>query len=174
MNGTKQQSIGEWQKIISTLQDSYSGKSFVLEGKVWKTNDVVAAFQNAIDVMNEVDTSHVEWTEAVTKQKTAVVTVALLVIALKAYFGAVYGKKSSAYAAFGFAAKPRKLTVDSKVAAVEKNRATRKARNTMGTRQRKAVTGASALAATEPAAAAPATTAPVTSTPPSNSNGTSR
>jgi hypothetical protein len=179
-NSNKQQSIGEWQKIINTLQETYPGKSFALEGKVWKTNDVVTAFQNAIDIMNEVDSSHVAWTDAVTKQKAAVATVTLLVAALKAYFGAVYGKKSPAYAAFGFVQKAAKVKVEARLAAVEKGRATRKARNTMGKRQRKAVTGATAPAAA-PAAGTPAATTPAmpaATTPaigtPSGGNGTTR
>jgi len=61
---------------------------------------------------------------------------------LKAWLTTNYGLESTIAAAFGFA--PRKKTVKSpatKKAAAEKNRATRKARNTMGKRQRLKIKG---------------------------------
>jgi hypothetical protein len=62
---------------------------------------------------------------------------------VKSFLRALYGAGNEALADFGMTARPpRKPTVPTKAAAVEKSAATRTARHTLGTRQKAAIHGA--------------------------------
>ncbi|MDP9002657.1 MAG: hypothetical protein M3O46_21415 [Myxococcota bacterium] len=114
-----------------------------LRGIAWKPADIDAALHAAIDAGNTADTAKATWQQAV-KAGTAARTRALaLLSALKAYLVATKGSDAvDLLADFGFAPpKPKKVTVKTKAAAVQKTAVTRVLRHTMGKKQRKLVKG---------------------------------
>jgi hypothetical protein len=154
-NNSKNSFIGELQKVITMLQGGYANKTFALDGKAWKTVDIVGVCQAAITAMQAVDPSKVTYESAVEKQKTAVAAAKVLVAALKVYIGVVSGKTSETFKNFGFGAKPATPTPTTKVAAAQARAATRKVRGTLGKRQRKAIKASAAAAPTAPAVTTP-------------------
>ena len=91
--------------------------------------------------------------------------------AFVAYLKAAYGSSPDVLADFGISRKARTpLTVDAKAAAAAKRAATRAARHTMGTTQKKAVkgdvTGVTVTPITAPPPIVPKPTPPAPATPP--------
>ena len=144
--GNKKTTIVQFQTVITTLRNGYAGRSFSFGGKVWKTNDLVGAFQAAIDALNAANADKIAWQAGVAKAKTAKQLAETLYAALKGYIGVADGKKSQAYKTFGFAPQPSGPTPATKVAAADKTRATRKAFVTRGKRQKQAIKVALAAA----------------------------
>jgi hypothetical protein len=136
----KKSNIAEYQAVINALGD-YPAKSFVLAGKVWKTVDLARAFQAAIDAINAGNADKIAWQASVAKEKTAKALARSLFASLRGYIAVADGKTSNAYKTFGFAPAPATASPATKVAAAKKTAATRKARGTLGKRQRKAITG---------------------------------
>jgi hypothetical protein len=155
-NGNKKTSIAEFQTVINALED-YPAKTFPLGGKIWKSSDLASAFQAAIDAINAGSADKITWQASVAKEQTTKALALSLFGALKGYIAVADGKKSDAFKTFGFASTPVAPTPATKVAAVEKRAATRKARGTLGKRQRQAITGVVAPAsAPAPVASQPA------------------
>jgi hypothetical protein len=92
------------------------------------------------------------WLQAVAKERATTKAINTpLLEALRHYVAAVFGTNSDEYLAFGFAPpKPRVKSPEAKVIGAAKMRATRKARHTMGRKQRLAITGAVPSAITLP------------------------
>lgn len=142
----KKTSIVLYQTAASVLKQTYAGKSFPLAGKIWKTADIVTAFQAAIDAINTSNADKIAWETSVAKAKAAKATAALLYAALKGYFAVIDGRTSDAYKTLGFGPAPATASPATKVAAAEKTRATRKALGTLGKQQRKDAKRAAASA----------------------------
>jgi hypothetical protein len=142
----KKTSIVLYQTAASVLKQTYAGKSFPLAGKIWKTADIVTAFQAAIDAINTGNADKIAWETSVAKAKAAKATAALLYAALKGYFAVIDGRTSEAYKTLGFGPAPATASPATKVAAAEKTRATRKALGTLGKQQRKDAKRAAASA----------------------------
>jgi hypothetical protein len=151
-SANKKTNIAEFQTVINVLQEDYPGKSFQLGGKLWKTNDLVSAFQAAIDAINAGNADRIAWQASVANQQATNALARSLFAALRGYIAVADGRKSEAYKTFGFAPAPAPASPATKVAAVAKNLATRKARGTLGKRQRKAVTGVVTPAPSQPVA----------------------
>jgi hypothetical protein len=123
----------------------------------------VAFIQSRIDAANAVATAKANWLNAAATYKTINAQAVIVVRELRNLVIGIFGASSSKLADFGFAPSKRTpLTPAKKAAAAVKRAATRKARGTMGKKQKLAITGT--VPATEPAngaAAAPAPTPPV-------------
>jgi hypothetical protein len=134
-----------------------------------------AVFQADIDATNATEAGHTQWRQRVADQKAVRAKTRATRKALKAYLLGVFGPTAVAVLEdFGFSAPktPGKKTVAAKSAGIVKAAATRVARHTMGTKQRKTVHGAAPApapsptpAGTTPTATTPAPTPPATTAP---------
>jgi hypothetical protein len=171
------------QKIVTASEEHLGGKTVVLQGKLWKSADLVKALQGAIAALHATDALHASWIKAVADEKSTYKTAILpLIKALRAYIVATFGETSQVYIDFGFPQpKPRaKPSIETNSTALQQRRATRKARNTMGKKQRLAIKGVvqpvtAQAAATSPSPAAPSTpaTTPATAANVAQPNGAS-
>jgi hypothetical protein len=101
------------------------------------------ALQGHIDDVDQADVARARWTDTVTAQRTSERRTMPMLSALKTFVTLKFGPDAVAVLAdFGFTpAKQVQKTVETKKQAVEKSRATRTARHTMGKKQKKAVKG---------------------------------
>jgi hypothetical protein len=144
----KKTDTADYQTVINVLEEDYAGKSFPLGGKIWKSGDLVTAFQAAITAISGANADKITWQTSVAKQQAAGALARTLFVALKGYIAVIDGKQSTAYKTFGFAPVPATPTPEAKVAAGKKIAATRSALGTRGKRQRVALKRALATAAT--------------------------
>ena len=156
------------QVIVGIEKDLQNVSNLLLAGETFTPPSLVALVQSRIDAANAVATAKASWQEAVKTYKALNTKVSPVVQGLKQYVFNAFGKTSPKLADFGFAA-PRRatLTPEQTQAAVEKRKATRKARNTMGPKAKLKIKGTPPTTAAPPVASEPATslvTAP-TATP---------
>jgi hypothetical protein len=146
------------QQLAAATQQYLNKRTLVLHGKAVPSASVVAAFQSQLAALQASATAHDAWMQAVAEQRAAyTATVAPLIAALKVYVIGAFGPTSEEARAFGFQPKTRTSSPVAKVIGAEKLRATRKARNILGKKQRLAITGALPAAVTvQTAASAPA------------------
>jgi hypothetical protein len=160
-NTTKTDVTASYQQAIDGVQDYLPNRTLVLNGKAMTSKAVVGILQQAIAALEASTDAHTAWLQAVAKERATTKDIgAPLLAALRHYVAATFGATSDEYLAFGF--EPPKARVKSptaKVIGAVKMRATRKARNTMGTKQRLGVIGAVPPAIMLPIGTAP-TTAP--------------
>ncbi|HEY5239948.1 MAG TPA: hypothetical protein VIJ22_00720 [Polyangiaceae bacterium] len=120
---------------------------------------LMALFQSFIDLADATVTARASWLLAVQKEAALLTRIMGVLSALKAYVTLKFGPGAvDTQADFGFS--PRKvvvMTAAEKTASAAKAKATRAARHTMGSDQKKAVTGASVA---EPISPATTTTNP--------------
>jgi hypothetical protein len=158
-----------YQQVITGLNTYLANRTLNLNGKPVTSKAAVAIIQQQIVAMQASTAAHTAWLQSVAKERAAsTATVAPLLAALRHYVAAVFGPTSDEYLAFGFPPpKARTKSPVAKVIGAEKLRATRKARNTMGSKQRLQVIGTVpsaitlAVGITPSAAAAPAPAQPV-------------
>jgi hypothetical protein len=153
------------QKIVTAAEEHLAGKTVVLQGKPWKSADLIKALQGAIAALHAADALHANWIKAVADEKSTYRTVTLpLIKALRAYLVATFGETSQVYIDFGFP-QPRlraKPSIETSSAALQQRLATRKARNTMGKKQRLAIKGVVQPVTAQAAAPSPSPVAPST------------
>jgi hypothetical protein len=150
-----------YQQAIHGVQTYLPNRTLVLNGKPVTSKAAVSLLQQQIDAVKASAAAHTAWLQAVAKERATTKAIsAPLLAALRHYVAAMFGVNSNEYLAFGFQPpKPRIKSPAAKVIGAAKLRATRKARNTMGSKQRLAVTGAApneltlALGITPPTAA---------------------
>jgi hypothetical protein len=105
--------------------------------------EVVAVYQRSVDARAKVARLRAQIAEALDEVGDADAARAEVDRALKAWARGEFGVESLEANDFGFPAPKRAvLTVEQKARAVERGRATRKARGTMGRRQKQAIRGA--------------------------------
>jgi hypothetical protein len=140
-----------------------------VNGEAHKVSDLIAIYQRCLDTRAALNTQRAQVKETMTSRANAEAQRRAADLALKPWVINEYGATSTAAHDFGFP--PRKapaLTAEEKAAAVALGQATRAARHTMGSKQKKGIKG-TIVAPTAPAA--PATNeasvaqAPVVSTP---------
>ncbi|HZU82318.1 MAG TPA: hypothetical protein VE987_05355 [Polyangiaceae bacterium] len=152
--------------------------SLLIGGTSYKTADIIATLQSRIDARNAAVSSRATWQAEVKADRDTRTKTKALVSGLRQALAVMFAGSIDALADFGL--KPRKarvVTPEQKQAAALKAKATRAARGTMGSQQKKAVKGSvtgvvvtpivapkpvpapSATQATPPPAAAPAATA---------------
>jgi hypothetical protein len=109
-----------------------------------KSKAVIALLQQQIDVTQASAAAYTAWLQAVAKERATIKAIsAPLLKALRHHVAAVFGENSDEYLAFGFTPpKPRVKSPEAKVIGAARMRATRKARHTMGRKQRLAIKGA--------------------------------
>lgn len=162
------------RKVMAGLQQHEQGTTTITIGGVGHTvTDLLAKIQSDVSATDATDKARAAWLQSVQSERDSHSQVDPLLRGIKQFVILQYGDSQSSSATladFGYA--PRKVPVRSpttKVAAAEKTRATRTARNTMGSQQKKAVVGNVTGVVVTPVHAGPASTAApaAPTTPPS-------
>ena len=151
------------QQLRSGLMKYLPKKVFELDGETWKTSDLIGAFDKEDGLIAAAVKARAAWVLASKAAEAETATNDQLRLALKPAVIGALGPKNEALAEFGIAARSSKpRTGQTNVAAAQKAAATRKARGTLGRKQRLAIQGAVTPAATPaaPAAIGAAPTAP--------------
>ena len=155
--------LGAMKKLVSP------STQMVIDGVPMAPADVIKVFQQCLDTRVEVDSTFNEYEAALTDRRAADAKRRTIDKGLRTWVRTTYGAASKAANEFGYPPpKTPVKTVAVKAQAVERNRATRKARNTMGSVQKEAVKGTKVVlvdpanpetkAAEPPPAANPAST----------------
>jgi hypothetical protein len=140
--------------------------SFTIRNVTIKTTDVIATLQQRIDAANAVEPPRATWLMAVQTDRDLRTKTTPTISGVRQALILMFGGSIDTLAAFGL--EPRKSPTPvppvEKVVAVQKALATRKARNTMGPKQKAKIKGT--VPATAPAAppAAPSPTTAATAT----------
>ena len=116
--------------------------SLVIGGTSYKTSDLIGILQTRIDARNSVVSSRATWQANVKADHDERAQTKTLVSGLRQALLVAFAGQIDALADFGL--KPRKtrvVTPEEKTAAAAKAKATRKARNTLGSKQKKGVKG---------------------------------
>jgi hypothetical protein len=103
---------------------------------------VAARFQAHLDAMDKVATTYFAWRSAVREEERLESEIKALLRRMAPYLSGVFGDAATL---FDFGLKPRKpakIGVEKMLRTIEKRNATRKARGTLGKRQKKAIKGA--------------------------------
>jgi hypothetical protein len=146
------------QKIIDAIAEHLSGSATItLGGVAYKAKDLQSQFQAEIAAAKTTLSAKTAWDQAVLAEEKTITEVTALYKALKAYVIGTYGATSAVVADFGFTPKTTTPSVATKAQAIEQRAATRKARGTLGKKERLEITGA-APAVINGAPAAPVAT----------------
>jgi hypothetical protein len=129
--------------IAGTKQHLASEPSVPLEGTSYTPAAVEARFQSAIDAADATVTARGVFRDAVKAEAAQRAGILLFLTALKAYVVLKFGQDAAATQAdFGFVPRKKPVrTADAKAMAAAKTRATRAARKTMGSVQKRDVKG---------------------------------
>ncbi len=136
---TEMANLTKRQNAITTL---IGNKPVTLEGKQYTGAALAERCARAIAADEQVEETNRAWRKAVADRDLRRQQDAPVFAALKGYVQATFGKSSQTVAEFGY--KPAGAivkSVESKAAAVGKLRATRTARHTMGSKQRRSIKG---------------------------------
>lgn len=148
------------QKMVIGIQQFFSNLPTMTAGsQTMAPADFVKVLQDRLASSQAVQTATAARSAAVKVDRDKRTQTAPLMRALKRVVQGMYSESPEVLAVFGV--QPVKIgtqTVATKATAIEKTLATRKARHTMGKKQKKAIHGTPAGATTAPAAPAPAAT----------------
>jgi hypothetical protein len=131
-----------------------------IDGKSYKPDEVIAAYQGLLDAGSLVITKRGELKIAVADRNATAASVRAVDKGLKAWVASTLGSTSQAAHDFGFAPKVSTKSVETKMHAVEQLRATREARGTKGPKEKAKIKGVVATPEAPAPAASPAPAAP--------------
>ena len=157
--------IAQCQAIINGLP-TLNVTEYTLGGKAFAKTDLNAVFQAYVDAANASATAKKSSQNAIDAEDAAGVTARSTRALLQTFLKSHFGKTSPELTTFGFAPnKTAKKTVEVKAVAVERAAATRKARNTMGKKQKKKIRGTVTVLASEVGEATSTPEEPATAAP---------
>ena len=128
--------------ILAHLPDVLGNALVPINGTLMTPAQIVALVQRHLDALAMLATLRAEIKAAIQESRTQRAAVRSAVVCIRYYVLSKFGEHSEEYASLGFS--PRKVgvkTAEAKALAVQKLRATRKARHTMGRKQRAAIKG---------------------------------
>jgi hypothetical protein len=136
-------------------------------GKPYSPDEVAALVQRRIDLSNAIVTSRAAWLATIQQYDELSATVDLELRDLRNFIGAAFGDESPQAKAFPMLKFPKKVarTPEEKKAAAAKALATRKARKTMGRKQKLAIKGDVSGTTVTPTKSTPADAATAEPTP---------
>jgi hypothetical protein len=140
----KEKQVARDMQMIAGIEKHLSkGASWIIAGKKYTPAQVVEIFQARIDRANVVLATRATWRGAVKIERAGLVETKQFASAVRQAVLSMFGTAGSTLADFGLSArKPRReLTSDEKVQAVARAKATRRARHTLGKKQKLAITG---------------------------------
>jgi hypothetical protein len=148
------------QVLVGIKKDLQNVASIPIGGSTYTMVALEQLVQSRIDAVNRVLTAKAQWTEATAAFKALDPQVSKVVRGLRDYVINAFGETSPVLADFGFEP-PKKgtLTPEENVARAEKAAATRKARGTLGKKQKAKIKGTvvTTAPATAPSAGVAAT-----------------
>lgn len=159
------------RKIVGAIKEHLSN-GVTLGGVKYAPAALAKMFQNGIDTADATDRAAKAWHLAVVTERENTQSLDGVQTALRNYMSATFGETSTEFADFGF--KPRVVTAvdtETKAAAVVKREATRKARNTMGKRQKGKVKGAPVVPAAPAVPVVTTSAAPSAASVPASTSG---
>jgi hypothetical protein len=161
--------ISNNQQLEAALDTYYPKGSFVIDGKTYKTSDIVGLLEEEDTLIAAAVTARAAWQTAAGAARSRIAANDKMRIELKAALKSLLGTtNASKLQEFGFPVRARAVVdAPTKAEAAQKAKATREARGTLGRKQRLAITGAIA----SPAATPSSTPAPVA---PPGANGTTQ
>jgi hypothetical protein len=169
---TKAEQAAQENSLLAAIAEHFTGSAVLtLNGTSYKAKDLQKVLQAHLDAISAADALKAKWQTAVAAANAKAAAVAGILPALRAHLISAYGGSSQTVADFGFTPKKKATTVEAQALGVARRQATRKARGTMGKKQKEKIVGvvtpaAPAADAPKPAAVtASATTAPATTTP---------
>jgi hypothetical protein len=118
-------------------------ETYMLDGKSFTHEDLVALFQAQLDALDAIRSARAVLAAAVAKERSVARSVATNLPGFQQAMGSRFGFKADVFADFGWQLpkKPGPKTIASKIAGAERVKATRKARGTMGRKQRSKIRG---------------------------------
>ena len=136
--------------IAGINKSSTPAAKATIAGVQYTSAQLTTALQVVVTLFTDVDAAEAAYKAALAAETAQAPPILALVQATKAYVRATVGNQQDVLVDYGMVPRkiPAPLTVAEKAAAVVKRDATRKARNTMGSKQKKAVTGATTPAVT--------------------------
>ncbi|MGH7269720.1 MAG: hypothetical protein ACREJ3_04755 [Polyangiaceae bacterium] len=157
IKSTKANAQSQYAALCTALQALAGADPLILGGTTYKKADVIAVFQSCLGAIAATAAAQTSWKKAVADEKAVISASRPLRASVKSYMESRLGKNNPDLVTFGFApAKAPATKVKTKAVAQDKSKATREARHTMGSKQRKSVTGATAAAVPKaPADASP-------------------
>jgi hypothetical protein len=163
----KQLIAGTGKHLTNTTPVAFAGGSFTAD-------QITSKLQQLVDLRSEVDAAKATTKAKITAETTETPALRAFASAFRSYVKAVFSTSPDVLADFGINPKVRvPPTVEDKAAAVAKGAATRAARHTMGSTQKKGIKGAVTGVLVTPITAAPPTVTPQSSpTAPATSVGT--
>jgi hypothetical protein len=169
-NNRTDQTTAEQNLVDGLNKHAQTITSMVIAGVTMTTKDIIANLQTRILSAKTAQSTRATWQTAVKTDKEDRVKTRTFVSGLKQALLVAFAGQIDALADFGLVArKPRVLTPEQKTAAAAKAKATRAARHTVGSKQKKAIKGTvpQTAPATPPAspAATPAPAPAVAPTP---------
>jgi hypothetical protein len=132
-------------KLIDGITRRFpADKVFILAQKKYARDELVAVFEAHLADLDAADSAHVTWRAAVASERKAGLVAHGVAALFRALLFGELGAGSAELGHFGWTPpkKPGPKTVAAKLAGVEKGAATRVARKTMGSRQRRKIKGA--------------------------------
>jgi len=144
MNATnKTTTLARDAQVIAGIQKHLQNTSSLpLVGSTYTPADLVKLVQSRIDASGQSDATKATWHSSVLAGETLNTKLTPVLRALRQYVINVFGATSPVLADFGFVPpKSATRTPEQKAASAAKAKATRKARGTMGKKQKKAVKG---------------------------------
>ena len=130
-------------KRIKGIQKHFAGvASVIINGVPVAPARLADLYQRRLDASQETARAHAAWITCVRQEREAVRALHPLDVGFVQYLHMLYGRQATLLA--DFALEPRKIgrkTVATKLAAADKMRATRKARRTMGKKQKAKIKG---------------------------------
>ncbi len=159
------------QLIAGTDKHLASVTQVMLTGGSFTPAEVTTKLQALVKLRNDVNASKASTKAKLALEKTNMPALRTFMAAYVAFVKAAFGTKPDVLADFGLHPKTRaQLTVEAKAAAAAKRKATRAARNTMGSVQKKSVKGAvTGIVVTPITPPRPTVTAPAGSSAPATS-----
>jgi hypothetical protein len=134
--------IGANRSIKYGLRKHHDGETFVLNGEKWSVAKLIGALDAEDAQFRTAKRARGVWLLEVAQLRKRIRTNHVLRLAIRAFVELRHGSASEALRDYGFKPRKRKKpSIETMRRAVEKRRATRAARGTMGPRQRKKIKG---------------------------------
>jgi hypothetical protein len=131
------------QLIAGTAKHLASATTVMLAGGSYTPAQITTKLQQVVSLRADVDTAKASTQAKLAAEKANMPALRTLMGALVTYVKASYGNAPDVLADFGVHPKTRApLTVEAQAAAAAKRKATRTARSTMGSKQKKGIKGA--------------------------------
>ena len=147
--------------MIAAGIETHCPKALILnDGQTVKAAEAVKLLREASAAEKKATASRAQFLADVEAARVAESKVKALIPAIKNLVSGSFGKKSPVMAEFGFGPQANKATAEVRYEAVEKLRATRAARGTMGSRQKAGIHGSIETPAPAPVVATPAPSQP--------------